>query len=78
MRPYDAKKHADIMKLDRDNYPAGSDVWTILVSDDRVSLHAPEGGSYVVVPSKQFRAIVDWYLKDQPEQKQAKRKKVEG
>jgi hypothetical protein len=78
MRPCDAKKHADLLKLDRDNFPAENDVWSILVSGESVSLHAPHSGSYVSIPSKEFRSIVDWYMADQPEQKKAKRKKVEG
>jgi hypothetical protein len=65
MRPYDANTHTAVAKLSRDNYPAENDVWSILVSEDRVSLHAPEGGAYVVIPTADFRAIVDWYMADQ-------------
>lgn len=67
MRPRDAATQRKIMALTQDNFPPDPDVWSILVSSDRVSLHPPAGndGRFVTIPRKQFDAIVDWYNQDQ-------------
>ena len=71
MRPYDAKTEDQICKLRRDNYPAESGVWSILIGDDHVSLHQPGGGGFVVIPRDQFNTIVRWYMRDQAPAKKA-------
>lgn len=66
MRPYDVTKHKDLLALQRDNFPADHDVWSILVGVDHVSLHQPDGG-FVSIPTEQWRNIVQWYMTDQAE-----------
>lgn len=65
MRPYDAKTLDEVCELRRDNYPAETDVWSILVGGDHVSLHPPGGGSYVLIPRADFNNLVRWYMRDQ-------------
>ena len=57
-----------MLSLQSDNHPQDGTVWSILISGDHVSLHAPpQGGrgAWVEIPRDQFNAIVDWYVKDQ-------------
>lgn len=70
-RPRDAKTFDQICELRRDNYPPKHGVWSILLSDDHVSLHQPDGG-YVTIPRREFNVIVDWYMRDQAPAKKRK------
>jgi hypothetical protein len=69
MRPYDVKSEADILKMESDNFPQDSEVWSIMNGDDHVSLHPPRSDdgktSWIQIPRDQFNAMVDWYLADQ-------------
>ena len=78
MRPRDAKTFDQFCELSRDNYPAANDKFSILISDDHVSIHPPNGGGFYRIPRSQFNAIVDWYMRDQPAKKAkaSKRKSV--
>lgn len=67
MRPCDATTETKILKLDRDNYPTDLAKWSILIGHNKVSLHAPEGGTWIEIPAKQFRDIAEWYLAEQPD-----------
>lgn len=65
MTPYDAHRIKEILKLKEDNFPRKTDKFSILLGENTVSIHCPEGGGYVVIPKRQFNKIVDWYLEDQ-------------
>lgn len=65
MKPADVKTEDDVIQLTTDNWPRKFDVWSALVSDRTVSIHAPNGGSWVEIPHDQFREIAEWYLRDQ-------------
>lgn len=66
MKPYDASSEKDRVALLEDNNPSDPDVWSILLGEDEVSLHAPAGeGDYITIPRDEFNAIVDWYMADQ-------------
>jgi hypothetical protein len=69
MRPYDVKAEADLLAMETDNFPQDSDVWSIMNSENHISLHPPVDGSgktYIIsIPRDQFNAIVDWYMADQ-------------
>lgn len=67
MKPADALTHSDRAKLQSDNFPPDSGVWSILLNYEHVSLHVPEGGGWVEIPHDEFRRIAEWYLTDQPE-----------
>lgn len=64
-RPYDVKTLDQVCELRRDNYPSEPDVWSIMVSGDKVSLHYPHGGGWVEIPRAQFNTLVRWYMRDQ-------------
>lgn len=76
-RPYDVTKTREFLDMESDNFPQKNGVWSILHSGSYVSLHQPGGGGYVQIPRKQFNAIVDWYMRDQPAVADAKIKKTE-
>ena len=69
MRPYDVKSADDILRMESDNFPGDPDKWSIMNSEDHVSLHPPADDSgkawWVQIPRDQFNAIVDWYMRDQ-------------
>lgn len=69
MRPRDVRKESDFDKLRSDNFPRRRDVWSILNSEDHVSLHPPaddSGKGWIIrIPRAEFNAIVDWYNREQ-------------
>lgn len=66
MRPYDTNCEADLIAMESDNF-GDRDKWSILNTADSVSLHPPHptGFDYILIPKDQFRAIVDWFMRDQ-------------
>lgn len=73
-RPYDVTKDSQLLGMESDNFPPEPDKWSILHSGDHVSIHPPRGGGYYTIPRKQFNALVDWYMRDQPTRAKPKRK----
>lgn len=70
MRPYDVKTEKDLLSMESDNHPQESHVWTIMNNNDNVTLFPPaesEWVGWVEIPRDQFNAIVDWYMRDQTE-----------
>lgn len=69
MRPYDTNTEAELLAMECDNF-GDRDKWSILNTADSVSLHPPHPNNsdfaYVMIPKDQFRAIVDWFMRDQP------------
>ncbi len=69
MRPYDVKTEANTLAMESDNHPQDSAVWSIMSSDDCISLHPPVDGTgksyFISIPRDQFNVIVDWYMADQ-------------
>lgn len=67
MRPRDARREADLLKLKEDNFTLG-DYW-ILHSGDHVTVtHQAVGSSPIAqikIPRQTFNGIVDWYTREQ-------------
>lgn len=65
MRPCEATTERKLLALAADNFPHDPKRWSILVSADHVSLHPPGGGTWIEIPSKDFKDIAEWYLAEQ-------------
>lgn len=69
LRPYDVTSMDQLVRMQEDNFPRDADRFSILIAEDKVSIHYPRGGSgramWFEIPRDQFNAIVDWYLRPQ-------------
>lgn len=65
MTPREATTLEKILKLSQDNWPIEPKKWSILVSENRISIHQPVNGGFLSIPRKEFDALIDWYQRDQ-------------
>lgn len=65
LKPIEARTWDEVCSLPRDNFPASSRVWTLMLSPEshEVHLHGPAGSKEsVAIPRDEWDVMVKWYM----------------